>query len=328
MNQTPRMRHSAAGLAALKTEAEGLDFLVASFGEKAAEAFDRAADLVLATSGRTIVSGMGKSGHIGRKVAATLSSTGTPALFIHPAEASHGDLGAITSNDVLILLSNSGESAELQTIIAYAKRFAVPIIAVTSRPESTLGRQASVVLQTPVATEACPNGLAPTTSTLLQLALCDALAVALLKARNFQPADFRVYHPGGKLGAMIRTVETLMHTGRDLPTVPADVTMREAIPEMTSKAMGLLLVVGGSGEVEGIITDGDLRRHMTEPGILERKAGDVMTRNPRRIASDRLLAEAAQILETHAITSLLVTNAQGQVIGLLRLSDLLKHGVL
>jgi arabinose-5-phosphate isomerase len=160
------------------------------------------------------------------------------------------------------------------------------------------------------------------------LALCDALAVALLKARNFQPADFRVYHPGGKLGAMIRTVETLMHTGRDLPAVPADVTMRAAIPEMTSKAMGLLLVVGGSGEIEGIITDGDLRRHMTDPGILERKAGEIMTRNPRRIASDRLLAEAAQILETHAITSLLVTNAQGQVIGLLRLSDLLKHGVL
>ena len=296
MPQKQPISHRAAGLAALRTEAEGLALLAANFDEQVAEAFDRAAELILSTAGRTIVSGMGKSGHIGRKVAATLSSTGTPALFIHPAEASHGDLGAITSSDILILLSNSGESAELQTIIAYAKRFAVPMIAVTSRADSTLGRQASVVLQTPPAAEACPNGLAPTTSTLLQLALCDALAVALLKARNFQPADFRVYHPGGKLGAIIRTVETLMHRGDDLPLVPADMKMRDAIPEMTGRAMGLLLVQDAGGDIRGVITDGDLRRHMTDPAILERRADEIMTRQPRQIASDRLLAEAAQAL--------------------------------
>jgi arabinose-5-phosphate isomerase len=328
MQQTSPVRHRDAGLQALRTEAEGLNLLAASFDEKVAESFDRAVNLILETTGRTIVSGMGKSGHIGRKVAATLSSTGTPALFIHPAEASHGDLGGITSADVVILLSNSGESAELQTIIAYAKRFAVPMIAVTSRADSTLGRQANVMLQTPAAAEACPNGLAPTTSTLLQLALCDALAVALLKARNFQPADFRIYHPGGKLGAVIRTVESLMHKGDDLPVVGRHLTMREAIPEMTGRAMGLLLVVDDEGRTEGIITDGDLRRHMTDPLILDRKAHEIMTRNPRRIASDRLLAEAAQIFEKHAITSLLVTDSDGRVVGLLRLADLLKHGVL
>ncbi|MFO1121619.1 MAG: KpsF/GutQ family sugar-phosphate isomerase [Hyphomicrobiales bacterium] len=328
MKEDSRQRHRDAGLQALRTEAEGLNLLAASFDESVAESFDKAVDLILETTGRTIVSGMGKSGHIGRKVAATLSSTGTPALFIHPAEASHGDLGGITAADVVILLSNSGESAELQTIIAYAKRFAVPMIAVTSRADSTLGRQANVVLQTPAAAEACPNGLAPTTSTLLQLALCDALAVALLKARNFQPADFRIYHPGGKLGAVIRTVESLMHKGDDLPVVGRHLTMRAAIPEMTSRAMGLLLVVDDEGRTEGIITDGDLRRHMTDPQILDRKAHEIMTRNPRRIASDRLLAEAAQIFERHAITSLLVTDSDGRVVGLLRLADLLKHGVL
>ncbi|MCB1377016.1 MAG: KpsF/GutQ family sugar-phosphate isomerase [Alphaproteobacteria bacterium] len=322
------MRHSETGLSAIRTEAEGLQQLADSLGGEAAAAFDHAVDIILATRGRTIVSAIGKSGYIARKLAATLSSTGTPAIYIHPAEASHGDLGAITSQDVIILLSNSGESAELAPIVSYAKRFQVPVIAITSRLASALGRQADVVLQIPAAVEACPNGLAPTTSTLLQLALSDALAMALLKARNFQPADFRIYHPGGMLGAKIRTVESLMHRGAELPTVSASLRMRDAIVEMTGRAMGVLLVTAADGQLEGVITDGDLRRHMTDPGILDRTTGEIMTRHPRSIAGDRLLAEAALIFERHSITALAVTDGNGRLAGLLRLADLLKHGVL
>ena len=328
MTEVPKINHSETGLAAIRIEAQGLELLAQAFAGDAAAAFDAAVNTILSTSGRAIVSGIGKSGHIARKVAATLSSTGTPALFIHPAEASHGDLGAITATDIVILLSNSGESAELEPIISYSKLFSVPIIAVTSRPESTLGRQANIVLRTPAALEACPNGLAPTTSTLLQLAMCDALAVALLKARNFQPADFRVYHPGGKLGAMIRTVETLMHQGAEIPAVPPGLRMRAAIPVMTERAMGLLVVTEADGRLAGVITDGDLRRHMTDPDILERTAGEIMTRNPRTIGGDRLLAEAARMFQVHNITALFITDNNGCLKGLLRLADLLKSGVL
>lgn len=322
------LNHRSAGLTALEVEADGLSQLVTAFRGPLAEAFESAVDAILAVPGRTIVSGIGKSGHMARKAAATLSSTGTPALFIHPAEASHGDLGAITASDIVILLSNSGESAELEPIVSYAKRFSVPIVAITSNAASALGRQASVVLQLPPAAEACPHGLAPTTSNLLQLALCDALAVALLRARNFKPADFHVYHPGGKLGASIRTVESLMHQGPELPCVGPELRMRDAIPEMTSKAMGLLVITDGAGHLLGVITDGDLRRHMTDPNILDRATAEIMTRNPRRIGGDRLLAEAARVFEDHRITALFVTGSDGKLMGLLRLADLLKQGIL
>lgn len=323
-----KLNHRSAGLTALQVEAEGLSQLLAAFEGDLAAAFEQAVEAILGVSGRTIVSGIGKSGHVARKAAATLSSTGTPALFIHPVEASHGDLGAITAGDIVILLSNSGESAELEPVMSYAKRFSVPIVAITSNPASALGRQANVVLRLPQAAEACPHGLAPTTSNLLQLALCDALAVALLKARNFMPADFRVYHPGGKLGASIRTVESLMHQGTELPCVGPGLKMRDAIPEMTSKAMGLLVITDAQGMLLGVITDGDLRRHMIDPNILDRTTAEIMTRHPRRIGGDRLLAEAARVFEDHRITALFVTGEDGKLAGVLRLADLLKQGIL
>jgi arabinose-5-phosphate isomerase len=322
------MQYWQTGLAALRIEQAGLSKLIESFEPDLADAFNRAVTMVLDTKGRTIVSGMGKSGHIGRKFAATLSSTGTPAQFIHAGEASHGDLGGITSSDVVFLISNSGESEELSAIIEHTRRFAIPSIAITARANSTLGRNVNVVLKMPQAEEACPNGLAPTTSTTLQLALCDAIAVTLLSARKFKPVDFRIYHPGGKLGASIRTVASVMHRGAALPTVPPHMTMRDAILEMTTKELGILGVVDGEGRLLGAITDGDLRRHITDANLFENTAASIMTRNPRVIGADELISVALREMEVNKITALFVLNEQGKLSGLIRLGDLARIGVI
>ncbi len=322
------MHYWQTGLAALRIEEAGISKLAESFETGLAVDFDRAVAMVLDTKGRTIVSGIGKSGHIGRKFAATLSSTGTPAQFIHAGEASHGDLGGITASDIVFLISNSGESEELSAIIEHTRRFAIPTIAITARADSTLGRNVNVVLRIPPAEEACPNGLAPTTSTTLQLVLCDALAVTLLSARKFMPVDFRIYHPGGKLGASIRTVASVMHTGTSLPIIHEQTLMRDAILEMTTKALGILAVVDGGGNIVGAITDGDLRRHIADANLFESPAANIMTRNPRVIGAGELLSVALREMETNRITALFVLNEQSKLSGLIRLNDLARIGVI
>lgn len=323
-----RLAHWKSGLNALRVESAGLQEMITGFEAGMAKPFEQAVELMLRSRGRTIVSGMGKSGHIARKFAATLSSTGTPAQFVHPAEASHGDLGAITVNDILFVISKSGSSEELASVIQHASRFNIPLIAMTARSKSPLGKGASVILTLPEVEEACPNGLAPTTSTTIQLALCDALAVSLLSARKFAPADFKVYHPGGKLGASIRTVASLMHKGTELPLVQATALMREAILEMTGKGLGIVGITNAQGALAGAITDGDLRRHISDPDLLNKMAGDVMTHNPLTIAPDAWITEAARMFEAHNITSLFILDDAGKPAGLIRLADLLRLGIL
>lgn len=289
------------------------------------EAFASAAVLLRALTGRVIVSGMGKSGHIGQKIAATLSSTGTPAFFVHPGEASHGDLGMITPEDAIIALSWSGETAELANLLTYARRFAVPLIAITSRPESSLARGAQAALILPQATEACPHGLAPTTSSLMQLAIGDALAIALLEGKGFTAQDFKVFHPGGQLGAKLKYVSDFMHTGERLPLARGDIPMSEALVLMTEKSFGCLGVVDGNGRLDGILTDGDLRRNMGR-ALLEAKLADVMTRGPKTITSDTLASAALNSLNTAKITALFVVE-NGRPVGIVHIHDLLRLGV-
>ncbi|MCK8784689.1 KpsF/GutQ family sugar-phosphate isomerase [Roseomonas sp. NAR14] len=283
--------------------------------------------------GRVVVSGMGKSGHVGRKIAATFASTGTPALFVHPGEASHGDLGMVLPGDVLLALSNSGETSELADLVAHSRRFAIPLVAITGRADSTLARAADVALVLPAAPEACPMGLAPTTSTTLQMALGDALAVALLTRRGFTAADFRVFHPGGKLGAKLSRVRALMHTGEALPLAGPETRMDAAIVAMTAKHFGCLGIVE-DGRLVGVITDGDLRRALDAgaaaggPGdLLGRTAAEVMTRAPRTIGPDQLAAEALHLMNARSITALFVVDAAQRPVGILHVHDLLRTGV-
>ncbi len=315
------------GLAAIEIEASGIELLKGAFETQLGVAFDRTIDTVLKTSGRVIVSGIGKSGHVARKFAATLSSTGTPAQYIHPSEASHGDLGAITDRDAVFLLSSSDESGELSAIIEHCKRFEIASIGITAAPTSTLGRNVSIVMHVPKAEEACPNGLAPTTSTTLLLVLCDAIAVTLLKARKFMPSDFRVYHPGGKLGAQIRTVQSLMHKGSELPLVSLLVSMREAIVEMSGKGFGIIGIVDDKTRLAGVISDGDLRRHIADPDLLEVGVRNIMTKSPRVIGPDALVSEAARNMELNQISALFVIDEERRVLGLIRMADLLRAGV-
>ena len=307
----------------LAAEAAGLRALAASLDS----AFTRAVDCLADCTGRVVVTGMGKSGLVGRKIAATLASTGTPALFVHPAEASHGDLGMIVAGDAVLALSNSGETAELAVIIAHAHRFGLPVVAVTAQAVSTLAQAAHIVLFLPAAAEACPMGLAPTTSTTMQLALGDALAVALLTRRGFTATDFSANHPGGKLGAQLRRVRTLMHAGDTLPLAPPDLPMTQALLVMTGKGFGCLGAVDAAGRLLGVLTDGDLRRAMG-PGLLDRTVQDVMNRTPRTIDPDALAADALRTMNggVRPITSLFVTEA-GRAIGLLHIHDLLRAGV-
>ena len=308
----------------LATEASGLRALAASLDV----GFVTALELLAAASGRIVVTGMGKSGHVGRKIAATLASTGTPALFVHPAEASHGDLGMMVAGDAVLALSNSGETAELADIIAHSRRFALPLVAVTGNPGSTLARAADAVIRLPAAAEACPMGLAPTTSTTMQLALGDAVAVALLLRRGFGPAEFQAFHPGGRLGVRLRRVRDLMSSGDALPLAEPGTVMDVALLRMTEKRFGCLGVVGADGRLVGILTDGDLRRAMG-PDLLARRVGELMTAGPRTIGPDALAAEALHAMNAgdRPITTLFVVGSDRRPVGILHIHDLLRAGV-
>ena len=302
-------------------EARGLDALQTALGSS----FARAIDLMLSVEGRVIVSGMGKSGHVGRKIAATFASTGTPAQFVHPAEASHGDLGMVTKADVALVLSNSGETPELSDIIAHTRRFDIPLIGVAAREGSTLLRLADVAILLPRAEEACGTGIVPTTSTTMTLALGDAMAVVLMEHRQFTPDHFRAFHPGGKLGARLAKVRDLMH--RDMPLVSEDAPMPEALLAISRKGFGVVGVTDARGRLSGIITDGDLRRHME--GLLSRKAAEVMTPKPRVIAPDALAEQAVAMMHERKITCLFAVSPDGagQAEGILHIHDCLRAGV-
>jgi len=311
------------GRRVLDREADALRALSAALDDS----FAQAVELILSATGRVIVSGMGKSGHVARKIAATFASTGTPAHFVHPAEASHGDLGMLARGDVCLVLSNSGETPELADIVAYTRRFAIPLIGVASRADSTLLRQADVALVLPAAEEACPMGLAPTTSTTMTLALGDALAVALMEHRHFTPEDFRGFHPGGRLGARLATVADLMHGGAEMPLIGPDAAMTEALIEMSQKGFGVVGVVDAAGALVGIVTDGDLRRHMA--GLLDRTVAEVMTAGPRTIATTALASEALGVMNARKITTLFATDpaAPERPAGILHVHDCLRAGV-
>jgi arabinose-5-phosphate isomerase len=311
----------AIGRRVLSTEADALRTLADSLGE----AFTLAVETMFNAKGRIVCTGMGKSGHVARKIAATLASTGAQAMFVHPAEASHGDLGMIGPDDVVLALSKSGEARELSDVIAYANRFSIPLIAMTAFEGSQLGRGGNIVLLLPDAPEATAEVNAPTTSTTLQIALGDALAVALLERRGFTASDFRVFHPGGKLGAMLRTVGDLMHDDGELPLIGLDAPMPDALLVMSEKRFGAVGVVDGAGALAGLITDGDLRRHMD--GLLTHTAGEVMTKAPQTITPGALAAEALKIMNERRITVLFVVEA-GQPVGILHVHDLLRAGVI
>ncbi len=315
----------ASALRTLEAESGGLTALSAAIANGLGEAFTAATVMIRAARGRVIVSGMGKSGHIGNKIAATLSSTGTPAFFVHPAEASHGDLGMITSDDVIIAMSWSGETAELKNLIDYSRRFRIGLIAITADAASTLGQAADIALVLPHAREACPHNLAPTTSSLMQLALGDALAIALLESRGFTALDFRNLHPGGRLGAALTFVRDLMHTGSEMPLKPIGTRMSDAIVEMSSKGWGCVGITDQADYLVGIITDGDLRRHM-RPDLLDARVEDVMTRGPNTVRPDQLAGEALQIINSLKRTVLFVVEAD-RAVGLVHMHDLLRAGV-
>jgi arabinose-5-phosphate isomerase len=310
------------GRRVIAAECVGLESLAESLNDD----FVSAVGLVLRLRGRVVVSGIGKSGHVGRKIAATLASTGTPAFFVHPAEASHGDLGMVTADDALLMISNSGETSELIGMINYAGRFSIPIIAITRSPDSTLGRSARIVLPIPRIPEACSIGVAPTTSTTCTLALGDALAVALMESRDFGTEDFKTYHPGGPLGARLLKVGDLMHGTSELPLARASTPMTEALLAMTSKGFGILGVVDDDEQVlVGVVSDGDLRRHMD--GLLTKSVKDVMTTNPRTSSVTALATEALALMNAHNITCLFVTDPDRRVRGLIHVHDCLRAGV-
>jgi arabinose-5-phosphate isomerase len=315
----------ASALRTLDAEGSGVAAIAAALQGPLGSAFAAAAALILAAKGRVIVTGLGKSGHVARKIAATFASTGTPAFFVHSAEASHGDLGMITADDVIVALSWSGEQPEMKNLITYAKRFRIALIAMTAEPESTLSQAADVALTLPKAREACPHNLAPTTSSLMLLALGDALAIALLEGRGFTSVDFSVLHPGGKLGAMLKYTRDLMHAGDAVPLRPLGTRMSDALVEMSSKGFGCVGIVDARGHIVGIVTDGDLRRHM-RPDLMTALVDDVMTKSPKTIGRDLLASEALEMLNSSKITALIVTDAKKPV-GIVHLHDILRAGV-
>ena len=319
----------ASALRTLQLERAG----IAALEEALAGPFTRLGDefasavaLLLGIKGRVVVTGMGKSGHVGHKLAATLASTGTPAFFVHAAEASHGDLGMIQIDDAVLALSWSGETAELAAVITYARRFGMPLVAMTSNPDSALGRQADLCLTLPKSEEACPNGLAPTTSTTMQLAMGDALAVALLEARGFSAHDFKTLHPGGKLGSQLTYVRDVMHDGDAIPHVAAGAVMSEAVVEMTGKRFGCVCVMDVAGRLAGLVTDGDLRRHMG-PGLMGLAVEDVMTPHPLTIGPEALAAQALALLNGKRRSVLPVVDRDGVAVGILHIHDLYAIGV-
>jgi|LNFM01.1.fsa_nt_gb arabinose-5-phosphate isomerase len=315
----------ASAMRTLEIEEQGLAALRAMLNDGLGPAFEKAVGMLAAARGRVIVTGIGKSGHIGQKVAATFASTGTPAFFVHPSEAAHGDLGMIARDDVILALSWSGETVELTGIITYSRRFNVGLIAITSKQASALGKAADVVLELPRAKEACPHGLAPTTSTTMQLALGDCLAIALLEQKGFSAHDFRIFHPGGSLGAQLKHVGDLMHKGDALPLVPLAMPMSEVIVTMTTKSFGCVGVVDAEGHLAGMITDGDLRRHMGA-GLLTRIASDIMTRQPNTLSPGMLAPAALDKINSLKRTQMFVVE-DGIPVGIVHVHDLLRAGV-
>ena len=316
----------ATGQRVIADEAAAL----AALGDSLGDSFAQAIDLILGAKGRVIVSGMGKSGHIARKIAATFASTGTPAHFVHPAEASHGDMGMLANGDVVLVLSNSGETPELADVVAHTRRFQIPLIGVASRAESTLIRQADVKIILPQMGEACGTNVVPTNSTTMTLALGDAMAIALMEYRDFTPANFRDFHPGGKLGARLSKVRDLMHSGDTLPLAGVKTPMSDTLLTISQKGFGMVGVLNDDHKLAGIVTDGDLRRNMV--GLLDKTAGDVMTPNPETIAPDALAEEAVAIMNgSHGrkMTCLLVVDPSrpGDVIGIIHIHDCLRAGV-
>lgn len=313
----------AVGRRVLAVEAEALGALAASLDSRFAEAVET----MFAARGKVVCTGMGKSGHVARKIASTMASTGGPAVFVHPAEASHGDLGMIGPDDVILVLSKSGEARELADILAYAKRFDIPLLAMTEAASSALGRAADILLLLPAAPEATAEVNAPTTSTTLQMAMGDALAVALLERRGFTAEHFRTFHPGGKLGAMLRTVADLMHGPDELPLAQPETPMREALLVMSEKRFGCVGVLDGGGRLAGIITDGDLRRHID--GLFDRTAGQVMTPGPKTVPPSLLAAEALKrMTETAPSSTVLFVVEDAQPVGILHIHDLVRAGVI
>ena len=318
-------RAVASAKRTLALEQEGLAVIAAALDDGLALPFTRAIALMHKAKGRVIVTGIGKSGHVGQKIAATFASTGTPAFFVHPSEASHGDLGMITRDDVILACSWSGETVELKNIITFSRRFAVPLVSISSRADSTLAGQSDVALVLPRAKEACPHGLAPTTSTTMQIALGDCLAIALLEAKGFTAHDFKVFHPGGSLGASLKFVADVMHRGDSVPLVRDDVPMSSALVTMTAKSFGCLGVVNARGKLVGIITDGDLRRHMGDD-LPRARTGAIMTRRPKTVPPDMLASAALEVLNASRITAVFVIDA-GKPVGIIHIHDLLRTGV-
>ena len=318
---TDKAKHLDTARRVIREEAAGLEALADGLGDGFAEAVS----MILSAKGRIIVSGIGKSGHIARKIAATLASTGTPAQFVHPAEASHGDLGMVTSNDIVLALSNSGEAPELANLVAYTRRFKIPLIALSSRPGSTLATQSDVRVNIPQLGEACGHGVVPTTSTTMSLAVGDALAIALMEARNFTPENFREFHPGGKLGARLAKVSDLMHDGSAIPLTAPDTPMSDTLLIISEKGLGVVGITDDNGYLAGIITDGDLRRHMD--GLLNKTAGDVMTKSPTIIGPAALAEEAVAVMNDRQITCLFVVDETTVPVGVLKIQDCMRAGV-
>jgi len=327
-NSTSRTNGKAAIASAMRTvttEQAGIQALAEALQNGLSEPFAEAVELLAGITGRVIVTGVGKSGHIGSKIAATLASTGTPAFFVHPSEANHGDLGMIARDDAIIALSWSGETVELKGIVAYARRFAIPLIALTSGENSALAREAGIVLALPHISEACPHGLAPTTSTLLQMVIGDALAVALLEARGFTADHFRTFHPGGRLGANLTRLAEIMHSGEAVPVVPLGASMSQAITVLSKKRFGCVCIVDRAGKLAGIITDGDLARNL-DRNLGELAVEDIMTRSPKTVAPQMLANAAIAILNEHNISALVVVEDERPV-GVVHFHDLLRIGV-
>src|SRR5215213_7603587 len=315
----------ASALRTLDAGVSGVSALAAALQGPLGASFAETVDIIRQARGRVIVTGLGKSGHVARKIAATLASTGTPAFFVHAAEAGHGDLGMITPDDVIIALSWSGEQPEMKNLVNYSSRFAIPMIAVTSNATSSLGEAARIVLELPKVREACPHNLAPTTSSLMQAAIGDALAIALLEGRGFTALEFANFHPGGKLGAMLKFVRDIMHTGAEIPLAVVGTPMSEAIGEMTAKSFGCVGITDSQGRLVGIITDGDLRRHMS-PNLLELKVETVMTREPKKVRPGKLVSEALELLNSLQKTQLIVVE-KDKPVGVVHFHDLLRAGV-
>lgn len=314
-----------SALRTLAFEKRGLEALSDALQNGLASPFDKAVALLQKTDGHVIISGVGKSGHIGTKLAATFASTGTPSFFVHPAEANHGDMGMVGQKDAVLALSWSGESAELTALVAYTRRFAIPLIAMTSGRNSSLAREADIVLTLPKVEEACPHGLAPTTSTTMQLALGDALAIALLEARGFSESDFKVYHPGGKLGALLSHVADIMHVGTALPLVRAGTPLPEAIMELSLKRFGCVGVLDEDDRLAGIVTDGDLARNLAR-NLSMLKVDDIMTAAPKTVKGSMLVSGALALLHEHNISALMVVNDDNRPVGIVHFHDFLRIG--